>query len=225
MDAVLSQILPGGPRGFFVAGVTKAKAYVARLDDSGRIVWERHGGDAADVFMAVSQDRVILAANTVPTIDALRADGEIRIDAYDADGTQKATARVAGRRGRISGSEGGVAIVYDKGVSENLDIWLTEFDTELRSLRSSHVVKSEHGYAGFRIAASDDGGYVIAGAKERRPFAQRVESTGRVAWSFWSETLPIGLDVDVVASAQGVFMLYPRLEEGRTTVRVVALKE
>ena len=74
-------------------------------------------------------------------------------------------------------------------------------------------------------AASDDGGYVIAGAKERRPFAQRVESTGRVAWSFWSETLPIGLDVDVVASAQGVFMLYPRLEEGRTTVRVVALKE
>ena len=224
-DMAFTQILADKRGGFFAAGVSRSKAYLARLRDSGEIIWERHGGDAAEVSLASTGGALILAVNRVSTLGHTSVPAEIGIELYDVDGTQKATTKLSGRRGRLSPSGSHVGLVYDIGLADALDIRLTEFDPTLQPLRTSQIVSSEQGFAGFRIVPAGDGGYVVAGAKELKPFAKKIRSSGQAAWSFWGEGQPIGVDVDVVASAQGVFLLYPRLDKTGTTIRVVALKE
>jgi len=220
----IQKIAPGVPRGIAIAGISEGNAFVERVDDSGEILWKKTRGAAGAIdIVASARGETLLVGNPGIGTDIGRRASEIWAELLDDHGSVLAGARISGRRGRACRSGNGFALVYDKGTSEGQDIWLIELDNRLSQMRTMQVTKSGEGVADFKVVSTPEGGYVVAGAKDYRPYIRRVGPRGDTAWDFWGENMPAGVEFDAIASGKAVYVVYPRLDEDKAVVRCFKL--
>lgn len=165
--------------GFIVAGATESKgagefdAWILRLDENGKLIWERHfGGPDTDWASGVVQTRdggFAVAAYTTPAPDEPFIAWIIKLD---ADGKTQWERRFGGAATdwatdiaeTTDGNLGISGYTESKGAG-NADIWVLMLDAQGELLWEQTFGGPERDYASVLDAAAD-GGLVVGGMTE-----------------------------------------------------------
>lgn len=176
--------------GIVVAGgMQRGKAWLVAVDGQGKLGWEHDvaGLDEVTAVMAAGGGVVVVGIAGRTTTSA----GTSRVIAVDATGAIRWSTAAAERgRGELYAiaplAGGGVAVGQAPGSGGRDGVWIVRFGAD-GAIRSSQVLPAIGIAAASTVAATADGGFVVAGQaledlRTRRARVWRFDGAGKALW-------------------------------------------
>lgn len=189
---VVFKVVPTIDRKFLLLGQRSSKAFIAKIDGAGEILWDKTfdptqkwewflDGTPTEDGGAVVVGNTNFADRVYMEIDATT----VWIVKLDREGNIQAEQNFPGRHGSIARSQSGnYGLVYDQGKTHDQDIWLQAVDRDLKLLWRTPMFAINFGLSGPKIAASPDGGFVVAASRQHRLWLSQVDQDGKKLWEF-----------------------------------------
>ncbi len=203
----------------FLVGHRSFDAYVARVEFSGALGWEKEiDRGRMELFtdgIATDDGGIVLVGN-MGQYDKFRAGpSEAWLSRYSATGVEMRQPGFIGRYGSLARTaNGNYWLVYDKSNAGSQEIWVKLLTPELRQVSTSKVVSTKLGFTHFKITSSPDGGCLVEGEDDDRPFLAKLDSSGNVENSFTQSAGTTAVRFDLVEAGESVFVVSsPYLED------------
>jgi hypothetical protein len=204
-----------GQQGFLIVGATGLQPLLVQIDASGRVLRklqiQEETGAAVAAFPGPGEDMTVLVES------ANYVDPRFWVGRVRADGSIAGRAELAGRPLDLeSGSDGRCAVLVALSGVAQQDIVAKGFDADFKLQWSRTVVAGQAAVGGFKLAALRDGGYLLAGKRDRGLWLGRVDANGKELWSSWTDPrqrqdLEVAVDVDLSSRGNDIAVAYTAL--------------
>lgn len=182
-DAFVANVvaLPSGS--FLLLGRTGAQAWMLKLDAGLAPAWERV---IEDVPATIALDAAAGADGSFAVAGAHATEaGEshVWIASFTKEGVVKKHAATGGLQARIaSDGRGGYVVLHDYRDAA-WDVWARGFSADLEERWSERVATGSKLAPSFEISEAQQGQWIIATEKERRPWVALGDANGKIVWS------------------------------------------
>ena len=187
-DLRVSKVVWAGDH-LFLVGHRSFDAYVARIEMSGALAWEKSiDRGKMELFadgIATDDGGIILAGN-MGQYDVLRVGpSEVWLSHFSATGVEMRQPGFIGRYGSFARTaDGNYWLVYDKSNTGSQDIWVKVLTPELRQVSTSKIVATKLGFTHFKIMSLPGGGCLVQGEDDDRAYVAKLDSSSNVIGSF-----------------------------------------
>jgi hypothetical protein len=203
----------------FLVGHRSFDAYVARIEMSGALAWEKEiDRGRMELFtdgIAADDGGIVLVGN-MGQYDMFRVGpSEAWLSRYSATGVEMRQPGFIGRYGSFArAADGNYWLVYDKSNTSSQEIWVKVLTPDLRQISTSKVVATKLGFTHFKIASLPGSGCLVQGEDDDRPFLAKLDSGGSVVSSFIQPAGTSAVRFDLVSVGGSLFVVSsPFLED------------
>jgi hypothetical protein len=231
---VVSRMAPCPDGGLLALGTAGGRAWIAKLDPSGSVSWQRTLTDTEATAIA---DGVQLLDGTIVLLGAAAPTGSGSASAPTwvgrlsgkGDLLAQANLQMTGV-GIAAFRDGRVAVLEEKSASIGKDISVRFLDAGLSERQNLALASGVKGAFPFRMASFGDDAIVLGYTKEFVPWAAQVTADAQLGWTetrpYDAKQVPVVGRLDVLADTTGAVALFTLAVvddkgEQRQTVRVV----
>jgi hypothetical protein len=204
----------------FLIGHEAFDAYVARVELTGAVAWEKKiDKGRMELFtdgIATDDGGIALVANS-GQYDMFRVGpSEAWISRYSADGRETRQPGFIGRYGSLARtSDGNFWLVYDKSNSSAQEIWARVFSPDWKEVSASKIVSTKLGFSHFQVLALAAGGCLVQGQDDDRPYLAKLDPAGNVA-AFTAQKGSTAVRFEMVNAGKSLFVVSsPFVEDER----------
>jgi hypothetical protein len=196
----------------FLVGHRSFDAYVARIEMSGALAWEKEiDRGRMELFtdgIAADDGGIVLVGN-MGQYDMFRVGpSEAWLSRYSATGVEMRQPGFIGRYGSLArAADGNYWLVYDKSNTGSQEIWVKVLTPDLRQVSTSKVVATKLGFTHFKIVSLPGGGCLVQGEDDDRPFLAKLDSGGSVVGSFTQPTGTSAVRFDLVSVGDSLLVV------------------
>jgi hypothetical protein len=203
----------------FLVGHNSFDAYVARIEMSGALAWEKTiDRGRMELFadgIATDDGGIILAGN-MGQYDVLRVGpSEVWLSHFSGTGVEIRQPGFIGRYGSFTRTaDGNYSFVYDKSNTASQDIWLKVLTPDLRQVSTSRIVSTKLGFTHFKIISLPGGGCLVQGEDDDRLYVAKLDSASNVIGSFTQPGGTSAVRFDLLQAGDNVLVVSsPFLED------------
>jgi hypothetical protein len=91
--------------------------------------------------------------------------------------------------------DGSAVLVFDRVAEKGFDVFVKTLGPDLRERSTTPLMSAQLTSGAFRIAATPDGGYLIAGVRDRGRYVARFDAAGKERWSDSRPPAAPGLEI------------------------------
>ena len=210
--AAIHKVLETADGGLYTVGEAGRGGFVARLEPGGKTLWEKRfpKGERLILLDATEdEDGGVVVIGNYGTFNEFGVGpANLWMARLNAQGAIRREVAWPGRTGSVgTRKDGGFLVVYDKSESAAQDVRLRVVNRELASERDEPLVKSDLGFARFRIVRLDDDNFVVAGSRQTTLWFAGVTSSGEVAWSYTGGPGGLWTTDALVSDGRNVYLL------------------
>jgi hypothetical protein len=226
----ITKIIPTADGNFLLIGDEKGIPSLSKIDGIGKELWskvfqQRRYGKFVD-GIPTKDEGFILIENSGASTKYMTNAPDIFIAKYNAKGEKENEQYLSGRYGNIvKGQNNSLVILYDKGHTTGQDFWVQAYDNNLAPLWNCNITTAPFGFQRFKIAALDNGNYVVAGSMiaTGKTFVSYLDSLGVKKWDYISKTPEYALDTDVACADSTCYLVesIPTLQTMEEDIRKI----
>lgn len=226
----ISKILATSDGNYLLMGEEGGYPSVMKIDERGKELWSKtfkqnNYGRYID-GISTNDAGFILVENSGASAKSMDNTPDIFIAKYNAKGEKENEKYLSGRNGNIvMGQNNSLVILYDKSHTATQDIWAQAYDKNLAPLWDCNITITPFGFYPFKIAALQNGDYVVAGQiiASGKTWLSYIDSSGVKKWDYVSPRAVFAVDTDVACTDASCYLVesIPTLQTRETDVRKI----
>ena len=186
-----------------------------KIDETGNNLWSK-GSDRSKYGnfidgIATKDGGFLLVENTGASSKTNTDITDIFIIKYNASGEKQNEIHLSGKYGNIGiGQNNNVAILYDKSRTYAQDVWLQVYDSDFVPSWNTSIASSVLNIGNYKMSIFQNSSYMIAGNEVRtfKPLVTYVDQSGKIVWSYLSQSPEKGSNTDLVCSSLSCYVVY-----------------